>query len=497
MPLLPPTQMNLNGGANNESGYGTSSMVIKARLGGDVRKIAVHNSDMTHDELLLMMQRIFKGRISPADNVTLKYADEDGDLVTITDDSDLTFAMQTERVLKLTLFVNDQPQPLEADELKRIRQELVHIRDVSNKLLDSIAPKHSQPCANAERPVAAAAIAAPEVKKPPTINHMDGLETSREFDPLSHHHRSPAPNGPTRDSLPSTPVVHDIALNDKPPSVYGVGTHEASRPDTPNSQHSRRSNSVAEFGQQENVATIQPTVHQQMNAGQPPVHMGAPIFSSANPTPPAPPTTFDHQHQHQHQQQQQHAPQQQQHQHQYPAQPFGQQQPQPPGPTPPATAQSIFPPHSAPSLPPTSVPAPPASMGYGMPPAVGDPSNRPPQYGQHPPPPSGYPQHGHADGQSGQQQQQQQQPPQQQQQMPSYQHSPGYPHQQQQQQQQQQPQQQQHPAPPQAAQGMPPVGMPPMGPPVSFSAPGVNPFARGPSPGSNPYVRPSFPGGFQ
>jgi hypothetical protein len=113
---------------------------------------------------------------------------------------------------------------------------------------------------------------------------MDGLETSREFDPLSH--RPPVPNGPSRDSLPSTPVVHDIVLNDKPPSVYGMGTQEglsaflfsassvvscslASRPDTPNSQHSRRSGSVAEIGQQENIATIQPTVHQQINAGQP------------------------------------------------------------------------------------------------------------------------------------------------------------------------------------------------------------------------------------
>jgi hypothetical protein len=68
--------------------------------------------------------------------------------VTITDDSDLTFAMQTERTLKLTLFINDQSQPLEADELKRIRQELVHIRDASCKLLDSIAPKIVQACSH-------------------------------------------------------------------------------------------------------------------------------------------------------------------------------------------------------------------------------------------------------------------------------------------------------------------------------------------------------------
>lgn len=40
------------------------------------------------------------------DEVTTKYKDEDGDLLTVFDSSDLSFAVQCSRTLKLTLFVN-------------------------------------------------------------------------------------------------------------------------------------------------------------------------------------------------------------------------------------------------------------------------------------------------------------------------------------------------------------------------------------------------------
>lgn len=36
----------------------------------------IHNVDITYDELVLMMQRIFKGQINSNDNVQLKYADD-------------------------------------------------------------------------------------------------------------------------------------------------------------------------------------------------------------------------------------------------------------------------------------------------------------------------------------------------------------------------------------------------------------------------------------
>lgn len=54
----------------------SGKLIIKARLGDDIRKVPIFNEDITYDELLLMLQRIFKGCLSPTDDVTLKYKDE-------------------------------------------------------------------------------------------------------------------------------------------------------------------------------------------------------------------------------------------------------------------------------------------------------------------------------------------------------------------------------------------------------------------------------------
>ena len=47
-----------------------------------------------------------KDALQPSDELLLKYTDEDGDLVTLFDESDLVHAKQQVRTLKLTLFVN-------------------------------------------------------------------------------------------------------------------------------------------------------------------------------------------------------------------------------------------------------------------------------------------------------------------------------------------------------------------------------------------------------
>ena len=54
----------------------SGKLIIKARLGEDIRMVPIFNEDITYDELLLMLQRVFKGRLSPTDDVTLKYKDE-------------------------------------------------------------------------------------------------------------------------------------------------------------------------------------------------------------------------------------------------------------------------------------------------------------------------------------------------------------------------------------------------------------------------------------
>ena len=38
----------------------TGRLIIKATLGDDIRRIPIHNEDMTYDDLILMMQRVFR-----------------------------------------------------------------------------------------------------------------------------------------------------------------------------------------------------------------------------------------------------------------------------------------------------------------------------------------------------------------------------------------------------------------------------------------------------
>ncbi|XP_045021479.1 protein TFG-like [Bubalus bubalis] len=85
-----------------------------------------------------MMQRVFRGKLLSNDKVTIKYKDEDGDLITIFHSSDLSFAIQCSRILKLTLFINGQPRPLESSQVKYLRRELIELRNKVNRLLDSL-----------------------------------------------------------------------------------------------------------------------------------------------------------------------------------------------------------------------------------------------------------------------------------------------------------------------------------------------------------------------
>uniref|UniRef100_A0A2K6E105 PB1 domain-containing protein n=1 Tax=Macaca nemestrina TaxID=9545 RepID=A0A2K6E105_MACNE len=86
----------------------SGKLIMKAQLGEDIPQIPIHNEDIniTYDELVLMMQRVFRGKFLSNVEVTIKYNDKDDDLTTIFDSSDLSFAIQCSRTLKLTLFVN-------------------------------------------------------------------------------------------------------------------------------------------------------------------------------------------------------------------------------------------------------------------------------------------------------------------------------------------------------------------------------------------------------
>ncbi|XP_076819606.1 uncharacterized protein LOC143465274 isoform X2 [Clavelina lepadiformis] len=116
----------------------SGKLIIKARLGSDIRRIPIHNEDITYDELILMMQRVFRDTLRPDEDVVLKYADEDGDLITVFDDSDINFAIQMSRILKLTLFTKSHPQELQINKNENICHDLIQIRDQVNSILDRL-----------------------------------------------------------------------------------------------------------------------------------------------------------------------------------------------------------------------------------------------------------------------------------------------------------------------------------------------------------------------
>ncbi|XP_048769232.2 protein TFG-like [Ostrea edulis] len=118
----------------------SGKLIIKVQLGDDIRRIPIHNEDITYDELVLMMQRVFRGKLNNDDDILIKYKDEDQDLVTIFDDSDLSFAIQCSRILKITLFVNGQNNTPTGNgqQLTTLRKELRQIRDRVTQLLDQM-----------------------------------------------------------------------------------------------------------------------------------------------------------------------------------------------------------------------------------------------------------------------------------------------------------------------------------------------------------------------
>ncbi|EHH16015.1 hypothetical protein EGK_11239 [Macaca mulatta] len=118
----------------------SGKLIIKAQLGEDIRRIPIHNEDITYDELVLMMQRVFRGKLLSNDEVTIKYKDEGFSFFFFFLEISSRYPAQASRTLKLTLFVNGQPRPLESSQVKYLRRELIELRNKVNRLLDSLEP---------------------------------------------------------------------------------------------------------------------------------------------------------------------------------------------------------------------------------------------------------------------------------------------------------------------------------------------------------------------
>lgn len=109
---------------------------LQAQLKDEIRRVPLHNEELTYAELVLMLQRMFKGGLKTDDDITIKYKDEDGDLVTITDDSDVAFAIQSSRVLNLKVVFNKGEERDKRVGVGELRGELTQIREKVDRILN-------------------------------------------------------------------------------------------------------------------------------------------------------------------------------------------------------------------------------------------------------------------------------------------------------------------------------------------------------------------------
>jgi len=164
------------------------------------------NEDITYDELVLMMQRVFK----TDQDLLIKYKDEDNDLITIFDDSDIKYAIQINRILKLTLFVNGESSQNTSVASGDMRTSLIKIRDQVNQMLDSMTVSKTKD----EVEALAKEEGAPSVASLPQQQQVLPPISTQTFDPLNNATETSSVSGVSVRS--SNNVVEQPAENTVP-----------------------------------------------------------------------------------------------------------------------------------------------------------------------------------------------------------------------------------------------------------------------------------------
>ena len=141
-----------------------------------------------------MMERIFAGKISNSDEITIKYVDDDGDKITLLSDSDVTVALQFHKLLRLFVLVNGQEQVNSSNrndtlskggsliDAKTFRTELQQIRNSVQTILDRLQLSNDQEGSKSqEKDTTTTTTNAPTAPSAAIVSN-----TAREFDPYKH-----------------------------------------------------------------------------------------------------------------------------------------------------------------------------------------------------------------------------------------------------------------------------------------------------------------------
>ena len=172
-----------------------------------------------------MMERIFAGKISNADELTIKYLDDDGDKITLLNDSDLTVALHFHKVLRLFVLVNGSEQIPDNSsasshregsliDAKTFRTELQQIRNSVQIILDRFQLPTNQNATNNEATTTT------------TPSSTFVASTAREFDPykyLNQNHRSTTPDSTQSKSSTSNTIANNEQKPFQPTSFVPTG----------------------------------------------------------------------------------------------------------------------------------------------------------------------------------------------------------------------------------------------------------------------------------
>ncbi len=243
----------------------TGKLIIKVALDDDVRRIPIHNEEITYDELILMMQRVFRDSLEASDGITLKYKDDDGDLITIFDSSDLSLAIQMSRVLRLTLFVEGREKKDKEDQVMpgHVREELRAMRDKINSILDRWGDQSGGDSAPNANNLDVKSLSLNDTNSNSTATNGG---SSKEFDPLQqqqqqlqHQQSEDQQSVSDRSSVSATPTA---AVAAAPPMPQQSAEQQQQPAYPPQQQQPYRGGS--------NPPQPQPQQHQPGSAFQPP-----------------------------------------------------------------------------------------------------------------------------------------------------------------------------------------------------------------------------------
>ncbi|KAF1743533.1 hypothetical protein MXB_42 [Myxobolus squamalis] len=120
-------------------------LVLKVSCDEVTKKVPLRNEEITFEEFLIMMQRVFKREFPANGTVVVKYMDEEKDWITISDTDEFSFAISSCDSLKFiieskTLFLKlaEKNAPVCGDLAGRMAKDFILLRDSLADLINKL-----------------------------------------------------------------------------------------------------------------------------------------------------------------------------------------------------------------------------------------------------------------------------------------------------------------------------------------------------------------------